>query len=144
MVILAVVGTVLDAAAVAKISKQLVNAGKIYSQSGDVLAAEKELAQIKELEEAGRKKVVKALDAHKKQNYEQYTELIDAPENLPGSLKEPKNSQEILKAKKEKLQKKKLKLSEDQLAAKLERIKKQSFEERKIELGTDPVKVSGT
>jgi len=139
-VILAVAGTVLDAAAIAKISKQLVNAGRVYSKSGDVLLAEKELAKIRELDVATRTKALEALKAHKKRNYEQFVEFIDAHENIPGNLKPPKSREELLEIKREKLQKKRIELSEEKLASKLEKIKRQTFEERKIELGTDPVK----
>jgi uncharacterized protein YpuA (DUF1002 family) len=63
-VILAVVGTALDAAAVAKISKTLVNAGRTYNSTGDLIQAKQTLKEAG-LDAGTEYKVMKALDEEK-------------------------------------------------------------------------------
>lgn len=63
-VIIGVVGSVLDAAAVAKIGKQLVKAGRVFDETGDVAKIETILDEAK-LDSDTKEKVIKALEEEK-------------------------------------------------------------------------------
>lgn len=96
-VIIGVVGSVLDVAAVARISKTLVKAGRTFEETKDIVQTRKILDDAK-MDAKTKEKVIKSLEKEKakptaKQPYnpEQHSEFIDTPENLTG-WKSPENT----------------------------------------------------
>ncbi|WP_299212720.1 hypothetical protein [uncultured Dokdonia sp.] len=90
------------------------------------------ISRLKELVKASKKAKVKKQEF----NPEQHSEFIDNADNIPGKQK-PK---ETVGQRKERLQQKRKRLEEIKTKEKIEEIKKQTLEQRKKELGTDPAK----
>jgi peptidoglycan hydrolase-like protein with peptidoglycan-binding domain len=91
-VIIGVVGSVLDVAAVARISKTLVKAGRTFEETKDIVQTRKILDDAK-LDAETKEKVIKALEKEKAKlkakppyNPEQHSEFIDTPHNLTDGM----------------------------------------------------------
>lgn len=91
-VIIGVVGSVLDVAAVARISKTLVKAGRTFEETKDIVQTRKILDDAK-LDAKTKEKVIKALEQEKAKlkakppyNPEQHSEFIDTPHNLTDGM----------------------------------------------------------
>ncbi|WP_165590536.1 peptidoglycan-binding domain-containing protein [Chryseobacterium aquaticum] len=80
-VIIGVVGSVLDAAAVAKIGKQLVKAGRVFDETGDVAKTETILDEAK-LDYDTKEKVIKALEEEKAAKLEKQEEIKTQKEKV--------------------------------------------------------------
>ncbi len=71
-VIISIVGTVLDVAAFTKIASSLINAGRVFDKTGDIVTLEKSLAKLEGVTEAMRKNILKQASLDK-----QYKEVIN-------------------------------------------------------------------
>lgn len=84
-VVLSVVGSVLDVAAVAKISDDLIRAGRVFEETKDVTKASKILDDTTGLDKATKEKVVEALENQNKKNDELifYNDAIILEDGVP-------------------------------------------------------------